>query len=221
MTFASRFAAALLLVVSVGISPGQSVVENWQINYSNCAMYGNSWLAAPNPGHSIDYMPKNAEANYKRQNMIVLLTGEGATAPLRFLDPATGHYLYSFATTPTGDTFREHSRMATSEDGYIFVSSFGGVVQRYNVDGEYLGEIVTSSMYSSITGACRSIAVTGSYRQNNLKIFVGKGDKVAVFASSTTGFVSLLGSVSTGVTGDVLALAAYGNRLYAASSMSP
>lgn len=216
-----RLIAAVALSLITTFAPAQLVQEAWQINPSNAAATGNAWLATPNAGHAIDVVAASAAQNTHGRDVLVLLTEETANAKIRVLDAATGQHMYTFSTTPTGDSFREHSRMATSEDGYIYVSSGAGIVQQYELNGTFLGNAVTAAKYSGDSGTCRALAVTGSHTANTLKIFAARGSSVVVFGNGTGSAVSRMGKVVTGMTGDIMALSAAGNRVYAASIPTP
>jgi len=215
-----RITAFIFLTLTSVCASAQAVIQDWQVNVSNCAVTGNTWLASPNIGHGIDFIPAYAAANNYGKDLLVLLTDEHANADIRILDAANGILLRTFATLPTGSSFREHSALCTSEDGYIYVAGFNGTIQRYNVNGTFLGNAVTPSMYPSGAGP-RVIAVTGSHTANSLKIFVASGSNIVIFGNGTGSAVNYIGTIQTHKDGELIVLAAAGSHVYCSSYPSP
>lgn len=210
----------LAFLLAWGAAPqAQVVVEPWQINIANCTETGNDWLAQPNPGHSIDFIPANASQNTFNKDVLVVLTEQNANATIRILDAVTGEHLSAFETVPTGDSFREHARMRTSDDGYIFVTSFGGRVQHYNVAGTWLGDVVLE-VFHQVAGNTRALAVSGSFTDKTLRIYTARGNQITVFGWEGAAIFQRLGIITTANSGDIMTLGAAGNRVYCGSILT-
>lgn len=220
MAFSRLAVLCLALLLSPTFARAQAVAQGWQVNVANCAATGNHWLAYPNRGHGIAFIPGYAAANTYNKDILVLLSNEDANAQIRILDAATGEFLNFFLTQTTGSSFRDHASLAASTDGYIFVAGYNGTVQRYNVSGTFLGNALVPSMYPNGV-ATRIIAVTGSHTANSLKFFVGSGSRIIVFGNGTGGSVNYIGAIQTGKTGELGLIGAAGAHVYCASYPSP
>lgn len=182
--FIGLLAAAMFAPAAV---QGQQVVEDWIVTGGNGAATGNSWIDAANSGRGIDFIEANATQNTFDADLIAVLTSTGATADVQMLRASDGFNFGSFATQATGDPTLDKYRLATSEDGYIFVNGFGGTVQRYTMTGT-LETVVNSATYAAITpavtGNSRALEVTGNVAAGTAKIFVSRGRTIVVFGNT-------------------------------------
>lgn len=221
LQFHRHLLAGLLICASAaGFS---QVTEVWQINQSNAASTGNEWLTVSNRGHSIAFIPAAAPQNHYDFDILALLPEETQTAPIRLLAAEDGTHLASFGTSPTFDAFRDHARMAVSADGYIYIMGSSGTVHRYKPDGSDHRVTVSNLVYPPGNAISRAFAITGSESLGTLRLFVGRASQIFIFGNSEAdpNTMSLLGTINTGVSNDLMVIAARGNRVYAASITAP
>ncbi len=224
--------AILILSAMVGLAGAANaaeVVEDWFIGGGNGTASGNTWLNADNPGRGLDFISAAAAQNTKGEAVIVIGSGVGATNNIEILAADDGQNLGNFAMSDTGDATLPHYRVATSEDGYIFVNGYAGTVQRYTLAGGAPVEVVADEIYATltpaVTGNSRALEVTGSVAAGTAKIFVSKGTTVVVFGNSVATpdtFTSLGQFTAPSYTGtDIAALGSHdGVTLYASTASS-
>jgi hypothetical protein len=207
---------------------GQVVVEDWIVTGGSGAASGNGWIdATSNVGRGIDFIAADATQNTFDADLVAVLTGTAATADVQMLRASDGFNFGKFATQATGDATLDKYRLATSEDGYIFVNGFSGTVQRYTMTGTR-ETVVTVADYAAvtppITGASRALEVTGNVELGTAKIFVGKGSNVIVFANTpaTPDDFNYIGQFPSGyASGDVAFIGSHdGINVYAGLSTS-
>lgn len=202
---------AITALVALAAFAQAEVVEDWIIKGGSGAASGNGWIDSANAGRGIDFISATAAQNTYGQAVIAVADGVGATNNIHILAAADGTHLGSFAMTGTGDATLDHFRVATSNDGYIFVNGFAGTVQRYLPTGGTPTVVISSGSYSPITGSSRALEVTGSVADGTCKIFVGRGANVVVFGNSvaTPNTFTELGKIDTGYGADVQSIGSY------------
>jgi hypothetical protein len=210
------------MVGLAGAAGAAEVVQDWLIPGGGGAASGNTWLNGTNGGRGIDFISSTAAQNNKGEAVVVMTQGSGATDNIQILAADDGANLGSFTMTTTGDATLPHYRLATSNDGYIFVNGFEGSVQRYTPAGGAPLEVVANEIYATLTpavptSASRAMEVTGDVAAGTAKLFVAKGTTVTVFANTagapdTFGYV---GQITTGYSVDVAVLGTHdGVNLY-------
>ncbi len=202
--YLSLLAAAMLMPSAL---QGQTVEQDWLVTGGSGAASGNGWIdSATNVGRGIDFIAGGAAQNSLNIDLVAAITGTGATVDIQMLRASDGMNFGSFPTQSTGDAPLDHYRLATSEDGYIFVNGFGGTVQRYTTAGTLLTVIAAAdyaTIVPAITGTSRALEVTGNVGLGTAKIFVGRATKIIVFGNSlaTPNVFSYLGQFASGFAG--------------------
>jgi len=220
---------AITMLGLAGSLSAQNVVEEWIVPGGSGSVTNNTWLNASHTGRGIDFIAAGVPQNTLGESVVAVTNGIAGNSSVQILAADDGQHLTSFVMTPTASPTIDHYRLATSEDGYIFVNGYDGTVQQYTMAGGAPVVVVPASVYGTvipaITGNGRALEVTGSVSAGTAIIIVGRGQTLAFFGNSpgaTTTF-NYLGQVSLAAeftTNDIASIGSYDGSVVYVSPMN-
>jgi len=214
--------SAITILGLAGSLSAQNVVEQWIVPGGSGSTTNNTWLNASHTGRGIDFIAAGVPQNTLGESVIAVTNGIAGNSSVQIMAADDGQHLSSFVMTPTASPTIDHYRLATSEDGYIFVNGYDGTVQQYTMAGGAPVVAVAASVYGTvipaITGNGRALEVTGNVSAGTAKIIVGRGQTLAFFGNTpeATSTFSYLGQVSLAAeftTNDIASIASYDGSL--------
>lgn len=170
------FALLAGMALAASAAQAQNVTELWKV--TETAPGSNAWLTDAIASRGIDFIP--AAANTRGEDIIVLNGGQGATQTVQILAADDGAFIAGFSLASFGTGAVPTYRLATSDDGKIFVNGFNGEVTMTDDTGATPVQVVLDA---EVTGSSRALDVVGSVTARTAVIYVTGGSTVFIFTN--------------------------------------